>query len=30
MRNLDRGIQALVEFASGKPLTGEVDLELGY
>jgi len=30
MRNLDRGTQALVEFASGKPLTGEVDLELGY
>jgi phosphoglycerate dehydrogenase-like enzyme len=29
-RNLDRGIQALVEFASGRPLTGEVDLELGY
>jgi phosphoglycerate dehydrogenase-like enzyme len=29
-RNLDRGIQALVEFASGKPLTGEIDLELGY
>jgi phosphoglycerate dehydrogenase-like enzyme len=29
-RNLDRGIQALVEFAAGKPLTGEINLELGY
>jgi len=29
-RNLDRGIQSLVEFASGKPLTGEIDLDLGY
>jgi phosphoglycerate dehydrogenase-like enzyme len=30
MRNIDRGIQTLVEFASSKPLTGEIDLELGY
>ena len=29
-RNLGRGIQALVEFANGKPLTGEVNLDLGY
>ena len=29
-RNIDRGIQALVEFAGGKPLTGEIDLDLGY
>jgi phosphoglycerate dehydrogenase-like enzyme len=30
MRNIDRGIQTLVEFASSKPLTGEIDLEFGY
>jgi phosphoglycerate dehydrogenase-like enzyme len=29
-RNLERGIRALVEFAAGKPLTGEIDLDLGY
>src|SRR5262245_23988415 len=29
-RNIDRGIQALVEFAGGRPLTGEIDLDLGY
>src|SRR5262245_54370377 len=27
-RNIDRGIQALVEFAGGKPLTGEIDSDV--
>jgi phosphoglycerate dehydrogenase-like enzyme len=29
-RNIDWGTQNLVEFATGKPLTREVDLDLGY
>ncbi|MGR4932477.1 NAD(P)-dependent oxidoreductase [Bradyrhizobium sp. CAR08] len=29
-RNIERGTQNLVEFATGKPLTREVSLELGY
>lgn len=29
-RNLQYGIQSLVEFTSSKPITREIDLELGY